>query len=243
MLKEEIMEYKKIGMIGGVGPAATILYYNKIIEGFQEKTGAGHYPEFLIHSLNMGEVASLFEREEYEPLGEKLVQTVNGFHKMGCDFAVIACNGMHILYDYIQERITLPMISIIESVMIEVKQRNFKRVGLLGTTFAMRGPLYRTPLEKAGIESIVPDDLEQEWIMEAILGDLQRPEVPGKTVDRLMNNVEKLKKRGAEAIILACTDLPVAIKEENTKATLIDSTKIHVRAILDCILDKKESMQ
>ena len=237
------MGYKKCGMIGGVGPAATTLYYNKIIEGFREKIGAGHYPEFLIHSLNLGEVSSLFEREEFEFLGDKLVQTVNGFHEMGCDFAVIACNGLHTVFDYVQERISIPMISIIESVMKEVRQQDYNSVGLLGTTFVMRGPLYRTPLEKVGIECIVPDDLEQEWIMEAIMGDLQLPEVPGKTEDRLMNNVEKLQKRGAEAIILACTDLPVAIKEENTKAILIDSTKIHVRAIINCILGEKEPIQ
>ena len=227
------MGFKQIGIIGGVGPSATVLYYQKIIEGSNERIGGAHLPEIFIHSLDFGEINEYFNNDDLESLSNRLVQAVEGLEKAGCDFALLACNAMHMVFDRVQQRVKVPMISIIETVMQEVKRRQPKKIGVIGTTFVMRSGLFRKPLEKAGIECVEPDEDEQDWIMEAILGDLQRPIIPEETVSRLLKDIESLGAQGAEEVILACTDLPVAISEDKSPIPLLDSTELHVRSVLD----------
>jgi len=226
------MSFKRIGIIGGVGPSATILYYQQIIEGFRRREENEPYPEIIIYSLDIGEINQYFENEEYEVLSNKLVMVVKALHRLGCDFALFSCNTMHIVFDRVQEQVEIPMINLVEGVIAEVKHRRLKAVGLMGTTFIVRSKLYHRPLERLGIKCLVPQEREQEWIMEAILTDLQNPEIPESTVKRLLGNVVELGQRGADAVILACTDLPVAINDQNSPLPLLDSTKIHIRAIL-----------
>ena len=234
------MSYKQIGIVGGVAPSATVLYYQQIIEGYRDRVGGAHYPEILIHSLDLGEINEYFYANDLKSLSDKLVQTVKGLEKAGCGFALLACNTMHMVFDQVQQSVNVPMVSIVDAVLEEVKRHRVKRVGIMGTTFIMLSDIYRGPLELAGIECVQPDEDEQDWIMEAILGDLQHPNIPEETVSRLLKNVERLGAQGAEKVILACTDLPVGIREENSPVPLLDTTKIHVKATLDFALGKNE---
>lgn len=234
------MSYKQIGIVGGVGPSATVLYYQQIIEGYRDRIGGTHYPEILIHSLDLGEINEYFYANDLKSLSDKLVQTVKGLEKAGCGFALLACNTMHMVFDRVQQRVNVPMVSIVDAVLEEVKRHRVKRVGIMGTTFIMLSDIYRGPLERLRIECVQLDEDEQVWIMEAILGDLQHPNIPEETVSRLMRDVENLGTQGAEAVILACTDLPVAIREEHSPVLLLDTTKIHVKATLDFALGKNE---
>ncbi|MDB4444232.1 amino acid racemase [bacterium] len=230
------MNYKRIGIVGGVAPPSTVLYYQQIIEGFQGRLGRDHYPELVIHSLDMGEINQYFNKEDHDALSDKLVQVIDGLSGAGCDFALFACNAMHMVFDRVRQRVQVPMVSLIQAVLEEVHLRQLKSVGLMGTTFVMQGGIYRNPLEESGIKCLLPDEEEQAWIMEVILRDLQLPDIPEETVTRLLKNVERLSEKGADGVILACTDLPVAITEEMSPTPLLDSTKIHVKATLDYAL-------
>jgi aspartate racemase len=222
-----------MGMIGGVGPSATVLYYQQIMAGAHEKMGGDHYPELLIYSLDLGEVNVYFNHNDLDGLTDKLVSVGNWFEGAGCDFMFMACNAMHMVYEKVCKRVNLPMLSIIEAVLEESRKRGLNRVGIMGTTFVMQSGLYRKAFEAAGIECVEPDKTEQGWIMEAILGDLQSPTIPEETITRLLKNVENLGSSGAEAVVLGCTDLPVAVTEENSPVTLLDTTRIHVHRIMD----------
>ena len=230
------MDYKRMGIIAGVGPSATVLYYKQIIAGFRERLGHEHAPEILIHSLDHGEINEYLINEDRDALTDTLVRAIDGLSRAGCNFALIACNAMHMVFDRVQERVPVPMVSLVQAVLKDVHRRKFKSVGLIGTTYVMRSELYRKPLKESGITCLVPDEEEQFWIMGAIQGDLQRPDIPKGTVTRLLENVARLRKEGADGVILACTDLPVAITEEMSPTPLLDSTRIHVRAILDYAL-------
>jgi len=224
---------KRIGIIGGVGPSATVLYYQQIIEGFRGRVENTHFPEILIHSLDLMEINNHFYNKDMDSLSDKIEKAVRGLEKAGCAFALLSCNAMHMVFDRVQMRVQVPMVSIIEAVLNEVKQRQLKRIGIMGTTFVMQSTLYRQPLEQSGVQCLLPNEKEQSWIMEAINDDLQLPKIPEETVTRLLMNVENLGAQGAEEILLACTDLPVAISEEKSSIPILDSTSIHVRAILD----------
>ena len=231
-----------MGMIGGVGPSATVLYYQQIMAIAHEKMEGEHYPEILIHSLDLGEMNVYFNNNDLDGLTEKLVSVGNWFEGAGCDFMFMACNAMHMAFEKVQKRVNLPMLSIIEAVLEEARERGLSRVGLMGTTFVMQSGLYRKAFEAAGVACIEPDEPEQAWIMEAILGDLQRPSVPEDTTTRLLRDVEKLGSQGAEAVVLGCTDLPMAITEDNSPAPLLDTARIHVNRIMDFAYDQGKAV-
>jgi aspartate racemase len=234
---------KRIGIVAGIGPSATVLYYQDIVEEYQKRKGDQHFPEMVIHSLDFAEVNRYLERGEWEVLTDQLVGVIEGLQRAGCEFGLFACNALHLVFDQVQQRVSLPMLSIIQSVLQEIKKQEVRKVGLIGTTFVMQYGLYLQPLEQAGIECLVPEEREQVWIMKAIKNDLQQHPVPKQTISRLVKDVMRLVGRGAEGVILGCTDLPIAITERNTPVLLFDSTRIHVKAILDCALVTEEGME
>jgi aspartate racemase len=229
------MSWKRIGIVGGIGPSATVLYYRGLIDGYYSRKKDQHFPEIVIHSLDFEEVNGYFEKD-LGCLSDKVTGAVKGLQSAGCDFVLFACNAMHMVYDDVKRRTDVPMLSIIECVLQEVHRRGMKKVGLMATTFLMDGGVYQRLLDEAGIGYEMPAKKEQAWIMEAICQDLQRPPVPPATVARLIHNVDDMRRRGAEGLILACTDLPMAVTEENSPLYLFDSTKIHVNAALDLAL-------
>jgi len=140
---------------------------------------------------------------------------------------------MHMAYDRVAHKVAVPLINLIDSVLDETVRLGYRSVGLLATTFVMRSGIYRDPLEARGIRCLMPADAEQDWIMAAILGDLQEPVIPADTVERLVQEVVALRDLGAEAVILGCTDLPVAINASDSPIPVLDTARIHVDAVLD----------
>ncbi len=231
------MRHKRIGIIGGVGPSATVLYYQQIIQGAYELWKGKHLPEIVIHSLDYEQIKQFFLTDNLKSVTEKVVQSITCLEQCGCNCIIMACNGMHLVFDQIQKVVRLPILSIIDAVMNEIKTHNLSCVGLMGATSVMRSGLYQRPLQHLGIRCLEPSEEEQDWIMKVIIKDLQLPSIPQKTVSRLLNIVEILKKQGSEEIILACTDLPVAVKQEMCEIPLVDSTKVHVKSTLDFLAE------
>jgi len=238
------MKYKRIGIIGGVAPAATTLYYHQIIRECKNRTGTHDAPEILIYSLNLEEINSFFIKKEYGPLIVKLVTIIQGMAAMGCDFAALSCNTLHMVFDSVAKQVKIPIINIIEAVKQEMLIQEYSCVGLLGTTFVMQEGIYRDRIKAVDVNCIVPAMDEQEWIMTSILDDLQKPEIPIGTVNRLLDTIKSFKEQGAQAVILGCTDLAVAITRKNSPLPLLDSTEIHVQAIVKeaCNTNQEKSM-
>lgn len=226
----------RIGVVGGVGPAATILYYRLLLEGAARRTGGSHVPEILIHSLDLATIDDYFRRSDFEGLADRLVPVLSGLEQVGCDVALMACNTMHLAYDRVAPRVSIPVVNLIDAVLEATGRGGYRSVGILGTVFVMRSGIYARPLEAKGVRCLTPDLPEQDWIMAAILDDLQRPVVPPATVERLIGIVRALERQGAEAVILGCTDLPVAIHAGNSPIPALDTSQIHVDAVLDRVL-------
>ena len=187
----------------------------------------------MIDSLDLFEIEGYLGRQDLDSLEHRLVRSVAGLGDAGCDSVAIACNAMHLAYDRVAARVTVPMVNLIDSVLEETVRRGYRSVGLLASTFVATSGIYQDPLEARDIRCLIPGEAEQDWIMETILGDLQEPVVPVATVARLLQNVLELRDRGAEAVILGCTDLPVAITEANSPIPVLDTAQIHVDAVLD----------
>jgi aspartate racemase len=226
------MTRRRIGVVGGVGPAATILYYRLLIQRAREIAPGSGSVEIVIDSLDLDEITEMFRERALDRLGQRMARSLMTLEASGCDSIAIACNSMHMAFDRAAPAVKVPVISIVDAVLDATTRGGYRSVGLLATTFVMQSGLYRDPLELRGVRCVEPSEAEQEWIMAAILDDLQRATVPATTVERLLGIVADLGRRGAEAVVLGCTDLPVAITDANSPLPVLDTARIHVDAVL-----------
>jgi len=222
---------KKIGILGGLGPESTIAYYEYITRKYYEKYGNYRYPEIIIYSVSFEE----FIDQEYE-IADKVKNAIISLHQAGADFVVAACNSVHIVYDRIANELPIPWISIIDATAEEIQKEHLKKVGLLGTIFTMSKDFYKKGLLKRGIEAITPDGNDQKRINEIIYQELVVKKIKDSSRREMQEIIKKLGRKGAEGIVLACTELPFLITQNDTPLRIFNTTKIHGQRALNLAL-------
>ena len=218
---------KTIGIVGGLSPESTILYYTNIIEEYRRRYSNEEYPEIIIYSVNFGKFTRLMEEGKFKEAADIITKAIKALHKAGADFAIISANTPHIAFDYIVSQSPIPLISIIDSLAEELKKENVEKIGLLGTKFTLIHGFYAEGLRKHGIIAIVPDLEDVEVINRIIYEELTRGIVNECSRKLLLKIIEKLVRKGAEAIALACTELPLILRENMANVKLYDTAKIH----------------
>lgn len=228
---------KKLGIVGGIGPESTLEYYKGIIQGFRKRTGEDQYPRMIIDSLDLSEMYDYAAKKQWEPFIGRLVGSINALAAGGADFAVIAANTAHIVFDEVRKNSSLPLISIVEETCKYAKSKSCERVVVFGTAFTMSSGLYTRAFEKYGIEAFVPDEQEQEAIHKIIFPNLEAGIVLEEEKRKILEIANRnLSFRKADALVLGCTELPLIIKREDLDVMVLDTTKIHIEAILDSML-------
>ena len=223
---------KKIGILGGLGPESTISYYEYITRKYYEKYNNYEYPEIIIYSVSFEE----FIDQEYE-MADKVKNAIMSLQKAGADFVVAACNSVHIVYDSIANELPIPWISIIDATAEEIRKNHLKKVGLLGTIFTMSKDFYKKGLLKRRIEAITPDGNDQKKINEIIYQELVVKKIESSSRREIQEIIKKLEGKGAEGIVLACTELPFLITQKDTSLRIFDTTKIHAQKALNLALE------
>ena len=225
---------KKLGLIGGMGPESTIPYYHDIVYGVQEKLEDGNFPMLTIESVNVFDVLKYCADEKYDELIEYLLKAVNNVKNAGADFAALSANTPHIVFDELQKKSPIPLLSIIDALYDEVKKRNMKKVGLLGTCFTMEGNFFKKKFIENNIEVIIPDENERKYINEKISKELELGIVKEETLREFINIVDKMiDKDEIDGLILGCTELPLLFKGVKMPVQLLDTMEIHIKAIVD----------
>jgi len=228
---------KKLGLIGGMGPESTIPYYHDIVYGVQKKIGGNAFPELTIESVNVFEVLRLCGEEKYDELTAYLMQAIHNLEKSGADFAALSANTPHIVFDRLKEQANIPLVSIIEACCEEAKRRNYKKIGLLGTIFTMKGSFFKKPFDENGIEVMIPTDSEMQYINEKIAQELELGIVKSETLVGFQRIINRMKKeQGIEAIVLGCTELPLLLNNEVSPVPCLDTMKIHVQTLVNMIV-------
>ena len=222
---------KKIGILGGLGPESTIAYYEFITHKYYEKYGNYQYPEIIIYSVSFEE----FIDKEYK-IADKVKEAIMSLHKAGADFVVAACNSVHIVYNEIADELPIPWLSIIDATAEEIQKEHLKKVGLLGTIFTMSKDFYKKGLLKQGIEAITPDGNDQKRINGIIYQELVLKKVKDSSRREIQEIIKKLERKGAEGIVLACTELPFLITQKDTFLKLFNTTAIHAQKALNLSL-------
>jgi len=221
-----------LGIVGGIGPESTIDYYRRILEkwrGVDPSTS----PHIVIDSLDVDYGLKLVEHDR-PALVDYLLTSVTRLANSGCDFAAMAANTPHVVFDELVARSPIPLISIVEACAEEAKRRGLKRVGLLGTRFTMEGSFYPTVFDRYGIEVVVPDSREISWIHERYIGQMLRGDFREETRDGVIGIVLRLgNDKRIDGIVLGGTELTILLSASSIGGVpALDTTALHVDAIV-----------
>lgn len=223
---------KTLGMVGGLGPESTIDYYQKIIALYRERTGDGSYPEFIINSINLRKGLDFMDANDLAGMADFLLEAIGKLARAGADFGLISANTPHIVFDDVEPKSPIPLISIVEATCAGAKARNLKRLALFGTRYTMQANFYPKIFSREGIALLAPDREDQDYLHEKYFSEL----VPGKFLPEtragLLAIVDRMKaKSGIDGVILAGTELPLILRDAEHKGIpFLDTTKIHCEA-------------
>ncbi len=225
---------KTLGLIGGLGPETTVEYYRLLVAGYRERTDGGPYPSIIINSVDLQRLLAWMNADQLDKATDYLVDEIGKLEQAGAHFGALASNTPHIVFDEIQRRVKLPLISIVEATCESAQKAGFKTVGLFGTRFTMRARFYPEVFSRAGIRLIVPNETEQSFIHERYIGELLNNVFKPETRASVLEIAEVMKSRDAvEAIILGGTELPLLLRDhEHVGIPLLDTSRIHVDRLL-----------
>jgi aspartate racemase len=224
--------YKKIGVLGGLTPESTITYYMHIVHRYHELYGNHGYPETIIYGVSFQQYEDWMNQEDWDSIEKALLEGLNSLKLAGADFAVIATNTMHILFEKLQAQIDMPLISIVDATAEAIKKEGFNKVGLIGTQFSMTKPFYREGLSKHGIEVLTPDKEDRDYIVKVIFEELSIGKLTEESRKGYLKIIDKLVAEGAEGIVLGCTEIPLLIRQKDTKVKVFDTATVHAEKAL-----------
>ena len=220
---------KTLGLIGGTGPESTIEYYRLLVARYREQAD-GHSPPLIINSIDLKQMIEWMSAGDLAKVADGLAVEIDKLRRAGADLAALTANTPHIVFDELQRRSSLPLISIVEAACDEVQKRGLQTVGLFGTRFTMQAPFYPAVFSRTGLNLVLPSDEEQEYIHEIYLGQLLKDIFLPETRLRLLEIADEMKRRdNIQALILGGTELPLLLRdEEHNGLALLDTTRIHV---------------
>jgi len=230
---------KTIGLIGGLGPEATIEYYRMINTLCFEKTGGTHYPEMRIVSLDLFEFLALAEKDDREGAVQLFREAIGALHESGSDLAIICAVTPHMVFDRLEAVSPIPLISLVRETSKRVMRMGIKKVGLLGTRFTMSSSMFQEELSTCGVEVFVPGIEDQEFIHGKLEKEISRGIIEDKTREGIYSIIEKMVTRHSiRGVILGCTELPLIIDEPRYGVELLNSVEIHVESAVEYSLEE-----
>ena len=221
------MNLKTIGLIGGMSWESTVTYYKIINETVKEKLGGLHSAKCILYSVDFQEIEECQANGNWEKSGEILGEAAYNLEKTGADFIVICTNTMHKVVNQIKEKISVPILHIAEMTAEKILEKGLKNIALLGTKYTMEQDFYKSKLIEKGINVIIPDKNDIETINEVIYDELCLGTINFNSKKKFLEIVDKLRSKGAEGIILGCTEIGLLIKNEDTDVPLFDTAIIH----------------
>lgn len=229
---------KTIGLLGGMSWESTVPYYRVINQTIGERLGGLHSARVVLYSVEFQEIEKLQHADRWDETAEILTAAARSIEAAGADFLVICTNTMHKVAAQIEEGIGIPLLHIADATAGEIKAAGVRTVGLLGTKFTMEHDFYRGRLEQNhGLEVVVPDAAGRDEVHRVIYEELCLGTVRDKSRDVFRKIIEDLVARGAEAVILGCTEISMLVRPEDSTVPVFDTTEIHARKAVDWALE------
>lgn len=224
---------KTLGLIGGTGPESTIDYYRLLTAQYREKAD-GASPPVIINSVDLKRMIGWMSAGELDKVTDYLVGEFDRLQRAGVDFAALTANTAHIVFDELQQRTTLPLISIVEAACERAESLGLKSVGLFGTRYTMQAPFYPKVFARTDVKLVIPTEEEQNYIHEKYFGELLKDVFLPETRAQFLRIADEMKARdGVDAVILGGTEIPLLLRtEEHNGIQLLDTTRIHVDRLI-----------
>ena len=224
--------HKTIGILGGMSPESTVEYYQYITRTYTERFGDYGYPEVIIYSVCFQPYVDWPREDRWDLVAQGLAEATRRLEAAGADFVVIATNTMHIVFDQVQAAAAVPLLSLLDAVGEAIQGQGITTVGLLGTRFTMEKPFYQDALAEKGITVLVPEADDRQYVNRVIYEELVAGQTRAESRAGFVAIAERLAARGAEGIILGCTEIPLLVSEADVRLPLFDTTTIHAEAAL-----------
>ena len=222
---------KTIGLLGGMSWESTIPYYRHINEAVKARLGGLHSAKIVLYSVDFAEIERLQHRGDWDAAGAMLADAAQALERAGADFIVLCTNTMHKVAPAIQAAVSIPLLHIADPTAAEIRKAGVSRIGLLGTRFTMEQDFYRGRLaERHGIEVLVPDQADRDVVHRVIYEELCLGRVEDASRRAYRDVMRRLVERGAQGIILGCTEISQLVGEQDASVPLFDTTAIHAAA-------------
>lgn len=230
---------KKIGIIGGLGPESTVDYYKEIIKAFNTQYKDLAYPEMVIYSANINKLLEFVNSKNWPEFAEWLGEKVTSIYRAGADFAAIASNTPHIVFDEVNKNSPIPLLSIVEETCNTACGLKLKRIGLLGTRLTMESDFYKKPFRDKGIEIIIPSESERKLIQKRLFSEIELGIFKDSTRDELLKIVKRMiDDDKIDSLILGCTELPLILTESKYGIPFLNTTAIHCESIVKYCIEE-----
>jgi len=224
---------KTIGLIGGTGWVSTLEYYRLINEETNKRLGGLNAARCILYSFNYADINECNIRDDHEGVYKFVLDAALKLKNAGADCLVLCANTMHQYVERLDEEIKLPIIHIADATAAEIKKHGLSSIGLLGTKFTMEMDFYTRRLSAAGINSLVPGKPERLFIHNTIMEELLKEIFKPESKKRFLEIINDLEQKGAEGIVLGCTEIPLLIKQADTHLPVFNTLEIHAKAAVD----------
>jgi len=225
---------KTIGLIGGMSWESSLEYYRIINETTKQKLGGFHSAKCILYSVDFEEIERLQHQGAWDELTKIIIRAAQSLERAGAELLVICTNTMHRMADDVQTSIRIPLLHIADATAEQIKLLNLHTVGLLGTKFTMEQDFYRGRLsEKFGLEVLIPADDERDIVHRVIYDELCLGQTKESSRIACIQIINNLVKRGAQGIILGCTEIPLLVKQKDVSVPIFDTTTIHAQQAVE----------
>jgi aspartate racemase len=227
---------KTIGLLGGMSWQSTIEYYRILNEEVASRLGGLHSAKIVMYSVDFDGIAEMQRRGDWMTAGRVLAEAAQGLERAGADMVLICANTMHIVADAVQQAVRIPLVHLADVTAARVKRAGLTRVGLLGTRYTMEKDFLKDRLASHGLTVHVPEAEDREEVHRIIYEELCRGIITEESRRRVKDVAERLAARGAEGILLGCTELPLLIRPGDLSVPEFDTTRIHAETAVEMAL-------
>lgn len=229
---------RTLGLIGGIAPPSTIDYYRQLTTRYAQRSPDGSYPQIIIDSIDGRRFFALLEAVDRPAMIDVLLAELERLARAGADIAIFASNTPHLVFDEVAASSPLPLISIVEEAAKVAAAAGFQRVGLLGARFTMEAAFYPTVFGRHGIEVVVPAPSDRAYVHERYFAELVEGQFLDETRAGVLAVVARLKAaEEIESVILGGTELPLLLRDAEAAVPMLDTTSIHVDAVIQRLLE------
>ena len=227
---------KILGLIGGLSWYSTIVYYRTINQLTNERLGGSHSAKLILFSIDFEEFRILQEKGDWNTVESMLSGIAMQLENTGADCIVMCTNTPHLVADTVRQKVKIPLLHIAEETAREIASKKIDKIGLLGTKFTMENSFFKDRLLQFGIESIVPDEPDRDYIHASVFNELTRGLFKAETKNKYLDIINKLKKGGAKGVVFGCTEFSILINPADCSVPIFDTATIHSRAAVNFAL-------